>query len=332
MAPPTHSASSSATTSGVPAATTADTQSHNSRYNDPGRPPGGRSISYRHVPGGFPTPTPDDSKTFLFYRDEVVPEPGVEAPVAHHVPSTRGTPYGQHQLESRAPPVTAGTALAGGLAGSQAAHHSDTVGSGTSTAGPHQSDILNKADPRIDSDLDGSRTTTTGSTTNAPFVGGDSSTVPTGQHELRHTGSLEQPKPHSDEYIDEHHHGRDAAIAGGVGAGAAGIGYAATHKRDTPEFASVDMPQESSPYSSKQLDPRVSGSKGVVDTKPHGATTTQQGLQSSAPIAAASTREAHGDPAALEKSSTGPHKSSLLNKLDPRGSYYPRLSIERDVD
>jgi hypothetical protein len=317
MPPPAHAASSSANTSAVPAASAVDAQSHDSRYTDPGRPPGGRSISYRHVPGGFPTPTPDESKTFLFYRDEVVPKPGIDAPVAHHVPSTRGTPYGQHQLESRAAPITAGTALAGGLAGSQMTHHDNTVGSGTSTAGPPQNDALN-------SDLDGSRTTATGGATDAPNVAGDSTTALAGQHELRHTGSLEQPKPHSSEYIDEHHHGRDAAIAGGVGAGAAGLGYAALHKRDTPEFASVDMPQESSPYSAKQLDPRVSGSKGTVeqqrlDPQAQSATTTGQGLHSSAPVAAASTREPHGDAMADEKSSTGPHKSSLLNKLDPRG-------------
>jgi hypothetical protein len=240
--------------------------------------------------------------------------------VAHHVPSTRGTPYGQHQLESRAAPVTAGTALAGGLTGSQATHHDDTIGNGASIAEPRGNDALN-------SGLDGSRPTTTGGATNAPIVGGDATTAP-GQHELRHTGSLEQPKPHSSEYIDEHHHGRDAAIAGGVGAGAAGLGYAALHKRDTPEFASVDMPQESSPYSAKQLDPRVSGSKGAVeqqrlDPQAQSATTTGQGLHSSAPVAAASTREPHGDAVADEKSSTGPHKSSLLNKLDPRGKSSP---------
>ncbi|KAL9635045.1 MAG: hypothetical protein Q9164_003720 [Protoblastenia rupestris] len=28
---------------------------------------------------------------------------------------------------------------------------------GTSTAGPHSSDMMNKADPRVDSDMDGSR-------------------------------------------------------------------------------------------------------------------------------------------------------------------------------
>jgi len=38
--------------------------------------------------------------------------------------------------------------------------HGNTVGSGNSnnTAGPHNSDMLNKVDPRVDSDLDGSKT------------------------------------------------------------------------------------------------------------------------------------------------------------------------------
>lgn len=36
-----------------------------------------------------------------------------------------------------------------------------TPGSGTAqkTAGPHNSDLLNKLDPRVDSDMDGSKTT-----------------------------------------------------------------------------------------------------------------------------------------------------------------------------
>jgi len=35
--------------------------------------------------------------------------------------------------------------------------HSGMAGSGTNTAGPHNSDLLNKVDPRVDSDRDGSR-------------------------------------------------------------------------------------------------------------------------------------------------------------------------------
>lgn len=49
-----------------------------------------------------------------------------------------------------------------GLTGTHGAHgaHGGTVGSGNSntTAGPHNSDLLNKVDPRVDSDLDGSKT------------------------------------------------------------------------------------------------------------------------------------------------------------------------------
>jgi hypothetical protein len=319
----------------VSAARAADAGSHNDRYTDPGRPPGGRSLSYRHVPGGFPTPTPDESKTYLFYRDEVVPDPSADGPVMHHVPSTRGTPWGEHQLgrdtdSSRyATPIAGGLAaggLAGGLAGSQASHHGDTAHGGSSTAGPHQSDALNKLDPRVDSDRDGSKTVGgapatergIGQSTNAPVAGNEASTLPAGQHELRHTGSLEQPQPRSVD-TDEHHYGRDAAIAGGVGAGAAGLGYAATHDRDTPNVAGSSLPHESSPYSSKQLDPRALGSQAKLEEQRSDPAKSEHGLLSSAPAGASSSAHQHHDnTAGSENSTPGPHKSSLLNKLDPR--------------
>lgn len=85
-----------------------------------------------------------------------------------------------------------------------------------------------------------------------------------GQHELRHTGTLDEPQPRSS---TEHHHGRDAAaVAGGLG-GAAGLGYAASQRHETPEAASSSKPlyEESSPYSSKTLDPRVLGTKGKLE-------------------------------------------------------------------
>jgi hypothetical protein len=323
----------------VSAARAAEAGSHNDTYTDPGRPPGGRSLSYRHVPGGFPTPTPDESKTYLFYRDEVVPDPSAEGPVMHHVPSTRGTPWGEHQLgrdtdsNRHATPIAGGLAaggLAGGLAGSQAAHHGDTTHAGSSTAGPHKSDALNKLDPRVDSDRDGSKTvggapaTERGidQSTSVPISGSETSAIPSGQHELRHTGSLEQPQPRSGD-ADEHHYGRDAAIAGGVGAGAAGLGYAATHDRDTPNAAGSNLPHESSPYSSKQLDPRALGSQAKLEEQRFDPQTQhaprEHGLLSSAPAGASSTtHQPHDDTARTEKSTTGPHKSSLLNKLDPR--------------
>jgi hypothetical protein len=47
-----------------------------------------------------------------------------------------------------------------GLTGTHGTHSNTTVGSGNSntTAGPHNSDMLNKLDPRVDSDLNGSKT------------------------------------------------------------------------------------------------------------------------------------------------------------------------------
>ncbi|KAF1947470.1 hypothetical protein EJ02DRAFT_417652 [Clathrospora elynae] len=85
-----------------------------------------------------------------------------------------------------------------------------------------------------------------------------------GQHELRHTGTLDEPRPRSS---DEHHHGRDATFAGGLGAGAAGLGtYAASQKHETPEAgSSKPRYEEASPYSSKTIDPRVLGDKAKLD-------------------------------------------------------------------
>ncbi|OAL57099.1 hypothetical protein IQ07DRAFT_594520 [Pyrenochaeta sp. DS3sAY3a] len=56
---------------------------------------------------------------------------------------------------------TTGHGTTGGLTGSSATGgYSNTPGSGNAnkTAGPHNSDLLNKVDPRVDSDLNGSKT------------------------------------------------------------------------------------------------------------------------------------------------------------------------------
>ncbi|KAL1801018.1 hypothetical protein ACET3X_001360 [Alternaria dauci] len=83
-------------------------------------------------------------------------------------------------------------------------------------------------------------------------------------HELRHTGTLEEPRPKS---ADGHNYGRNAAIAGGLGAGAVGLGaHAASRKHDTQDIGSTQpLYEESSPYSSKVLDPRVLGEKSRLE-------------------------------------------------------------------
>jgi hypothetical protein len=85
-----------------------------------------------------------------------------------------------------------------------------------------------------------------------------------GHHELRHTGTLDDPQSRSS---DDHHFGRDAAIVGGLGAGAAGLGaHAASRSHQTPEASnSKPLYEESSPYSSTIMDPRVLGDKAKLD-------------------------------------------------------------------
>jgi len=46
----------------------------------------------------------------------------------------------------------------GGILGAQGSHATPGSGTAQNTAGPHNSDLLNKADPRVDADLDGSKT------------------------------------------------------------------------------------------------------------------------------------------------------------------------------
>jgi len=51
-----------------------------------------------------------------------------------------------------------GATTHGGILGSSGTHATPGSGTAQNTAGPHNSDLLNKADPRVDADLDGSKT------------------------------------------------------------------------------------------------------------------------------------------------------------------------------
>jgi len=198
----------------------------------PQRPAAQIRNSYRHVPGGDPSPTPgEESKTFLDYR-----------PV----------------IEDTSTKPTSGPT------------------SGLTSENTHG---LTSTDTTI------------------------------GYHELRHTGSLEQPASKSSDVRSEHHHGRDAALAGGLVAGAAGLGHATSEKRETTDTSSKPLYEESSPYSSKTLDPRVLGTGNTLeeqrfDPQAKAAALPQHAAQTSnpvgisttsGPIASHSTTEA-GDP------------------------------------
>jgi len=51
-----------------------------------------------------------------------------------------------------------GASTRGGVFGTSGSHATPGSGTAQNTAGPHNSDLLNKADPRVDADLDGSKT------------------------------------------------------------------------------------------------------------------------------------------------------------------------------
>ncbi|KZM24692.1 uncharacterized protein EKO05_0007096 [Ascochyta rabiei] len=125
-----------------------------------------------------------------------------------------------------------------------------------------------------------------------PILGGpgtsSTGTGPSTSHQLRHPGSLNDPSSRSAESSSGHHLGRDAAIAGGVGA--AGLGAAAHHPHEAPTSGSGNLYDDKNPYSSKALDPRVTGgdsrlNEQRLDPSSTSSTSSSQPISgSSAPV------------------------------------------------
>ncbi|KAJ5177327.1 uncharacterized protein N7500_000026 [Penicillium coprophilum] len=247
--------------------------------------------------------------------------------------------------------------------------HSSTLGSGTThgttstNAGPHDSNIANKADPRVDSDRDnrarhegltgaglGSTHSTTGSTNAGP-------------HDSNIANKLD-PRVDSDRDSRAQHAGLSGAGTGaGAGLGSThhttatgthgstlGSGTGATHNtiQEQPVYTTggpIPTPGSSStnagPHSSNianKLDPRVDSDRdssaqhtsGLAGSTTHGTHT--RGVPHS-PALGGSGLNTAGHQDALAGSSyntpatgtttgatgtTGPHSSSIANKLDPR--------------
>jgi hypothetical protein len=51
-----------------------------------------------------------------------------------------------------------GATTGGGIMGASGSHATPGSGTAQNTAGPHNSDTMNKLDPRVDADMDGSTT------------------------------------------------------------------------------------------------------------------------------------------------------------------------------
>ena len=218
---------------------------------------------------------------------------------------------------------------------------------GSTTTGPHSSNLANKADPRVDSDLDGSRTT--GQTGYGPGTSSTSGST--------HKGAL----------------GRDAAIGAGTGAAAGGAASGlSSHGPESWEHGHENHghlyggdpcgpggTQASGPHfvsgphatdTANRLDPHVAGSVGGTETTAghhghhghHGRQDKEATMATSATGAGLGayegTRDHHGvtsggstvtghgssnTPTGTSSTgpapnTAGPHKSDMMNKMDPR--------------
>ena len=219
-------------------------------------------------------------------------------------------PTGNDSNYGRDAALAGGAAAVGAGAYGASRDPSDpSTGPAPNTAGPHSSDMLNKADPRVDSDLSKTASSTAGTSGATPSTATTSTAEPT----------------------KEHHYGRDAGLA--TGAGAAGVGayeLEKDHGKRHPVGASSST-DYTNPYSSKTVDPRVGGSARPTETatgstpaEPATKPTTDHHYGRDAGVAGAGAGAVGLAGYEYEKnkqpSSTtaGPHSSDVANRADPR--------------
>ncbi|KAL8871393.1 MAG: hypothetical protein Q9174_002760 [Haloplaca sp. 1 TL-2023] len=243
-----------------------------------------------------------------------------------------------HHHPGRDAGVGAGLAAAGAGAygASQDSPSSSTTHQGTTSAGPHNSNLANKADPRVDSDLDGKRglgpsTGTSGTTggfgsSTGTGSGLDSSRTAPGHQSSNVTSRLDpRVEQNSSQQIgtgltsgmpatdtsrstepstgQQNHPSRDAFLAGTGGAAAGG---AALHEGQKHHGQHAPTDVTSSTGYSNPYPPSSTG--GGVGSGPTSST--------AAPVGTAGS---YGTPAgASTGTSAGPHSSNIANKADPR--------------
>ena len=205
-----------------------------------------------------------------------------------------------------APGSTTGTS---GLGSSNTAYGSTTgttgtSGLGSSNRGPHDSNLANKADPRVDSDRD-HRAGGIGSTSGA---GGIGSTTGAGEYGSSHTtgagefGSAGRTTRSGAEYGSSNTaYGSTTGTTGTSGLGSSGVGNTSTNRGPHDS----NLANKADPRVDSDRDHRAApGSTGVTGNN-YGTTGTtgSSGLT--------------GNPGPAPNTA-GPHKSDMLNKVDPR--------------
>jgi uncharacterized protein YfiM (DUF2279 family) len=178
---------------------------------------------------------------------------------------------------------------------------SSHIGNALTTAGPHSTDLANKADPRVDSDLDGSRTA--GNTTGAYGSTGQSS-MP---------GAFES---HSNPYSTQEIDPRLGAptTTSGLGSNTTGTGY-----NTIGQSGITGQSTTGNTDSHLGRDAATVGTAGAVgEGIHHHREKERENLGTSAGVSGTGYRDNTGIGNTTSNTTTGPHSSSLLNKLDPR--------------
>lgn len=246
---------------------------------------------------------------------------------------------------------TTGQSTSSGMTGT--GHHSTTGhnlsgthgNTGVTGVGPHSSSLANKADPRVDSDLDGSRkmgaaSTTHHGTTGTGLTGTHHNTTGTGVTGTHGNTGVSGAGPHDsklankmDPRVDSDLDGsRNMGAAGttGIRHGQSGVGHT-SGSGITGSHTGTHSHHTSGPHSTEtanKLDPRIGGGIGHSGHHDHHNTSgiSGTGLGSST----TGTHSGHHTGSNLTgtgsnmpgtgnaPNTAGPHKSDLLNKLDPR--------------
>jgi len=213
---------------------------------------------------------------------------------------------------------TGTTGTAGGVTGTHGTGTTGTYGTSNTTAGPHNSNLANKADPRVDSDLDGSRNMGAATGTTGGYSNGTSGLTGTSHGTTHNTTS--STTPHNSNLLNKVDPRVDATTTGaydGTHAGNTTGTHTGTHTgtgafSGTGTTGGLSHSTNAGPHNSNlanKADPRVDSDLDGRGNR-HGATTGGGILGASGSHATAGSGTA--------QNTAGPHNSDMLNKLDPR--------------
>lgn len=177
-----------------------------------------------------------------------------------------------------------------GTTGHSTTGHSTTSGTSEGVAGPHGSRIANAADPRVDSDMDGSRNAGASHgthTTGSGLTGNTHGSGLTGNNHSTHTGTGIGGTTHSGTHMGN------------------------THGTHTGTTGGLSSSTNAGPHDSNMMnkvDPRVDSDLDGRGNRHGAATGGLMGASGSHATAGSGTAQ----------NTAGPHNSDMMNKVDPR--------------